>query len=90
MREQIRVLPTPPPGALAHLARAPHLQCGGDRFESDRLHHLKSHFGFRKPAEAVLLSAYMRLYGLQFGKNLHCEFLPNWLRTKTDFCGVPK
>ena len=28
-------------GALAQLARAPHLQCGGHRFESDMLHHGK-------------------------------------------------
>lgn len=26
-------------GALAQLARAPHWQCGGHRFESDMLHH---------------------------------------------------
>lgn len=26
-------------GPLAHLARAPALHAGGDRFESDRVHH---------------------------------------------------
>jgi hypothetical protein len=32
---------TPVRGALAQLARAPHLQCGGHRFEPDMLHHDK-------------------------------------------------
>src|SRR3989344_2500401 len=42
-RSQVRVLPSPP-GALAQLVRASHLQCGGRRFESDMLHHVRIHF----------------------------------------------
>ncbi len=40
-------------GGVAQLARAPALQAGGHRFESDHLHHNTLRFSYRDVAQLV-------------------------------------